>query len=227
MGFFLGQICLGEAVQSGSRGTGDYPAFLLITSVWESYADEKSRILIGKLTHLEIREYVSSPTKPTLGLRLQFPRGNSLACILHWTAKNNDFRCKTKEFSQKAVFKVKGTIWSWNESWTDSQGRAEWGGAHSEITSIWSLCLRLFPLFLLLSIYLLKDEKAKKVSGKQTAIREAIEKIMLRTQSNFIIVKNEVHQGSRILWYWNVWKIPMTNLGWWNQKSKRILGRNI
>lgn len=30
----LGQICLGEAVESGSRGTeGDYPAFLLITSV--------------------------------------------------------------------------------------------------------------------------------------------------------------------------------------------------
>ena len=151
---FLGQICLEEAVESGSRGTeGDHPTFLLITSVWESYADEKSRILIGKLTHLEIREYVSSPTKPTLGLGLQFPRGNSLACILHWTAKNNDFRCKTKEFSQKAVFKVKGTIWSWNESCADSQGRAEWGGAHSEITSIWSLCLKLFPLFLLLSIF--------------------------------------------------------------------------
>ena len=150
--FCFCQICLGEAVQSGSRGTEDYPAFLLITSVWESYADEKSRILIGKLTHLEIREYVSSPTKPTLGLRLQFPRGNSLACILHWTAKNNDFRCKTKESSQKAVFKVKGTIWSWNESCTDGQGRAEWGGAHLEITSSWSLCLRRFPLFLLLSI---------------------------------------------------------------------------
>ena len=74
--FFFCQICLGEAVQSGSRGTeGDYPAFLLITSVWESYADEKSRILIGKLTHLEIREYVSSPTKPTLGLRLHSPEG--------------------------------------------------------------------------------------------------------------------------------------------------------
>ena len=123
---FLGQICLGEAVESGSRGTeGDYPAFLLITSVWESYADEKSRILIGKLTHLEIREYVSSPTKPTLGLGLQFPRGNSLACILHWTAKNNDFRCKTKEFSQKAVFKVKGTIWSWNASCADREGLSE------------------------------------------------------------------------------------------------------
>lgn len=32
--FFLGQICLEEVVESGSRGTeGDHPAFLLITSV--------------------------------------------------------------------------------------------------------------------------------------------------------------------------------------------------
>lgn len=80
-GFLKGQIWLREAVESGSRGTeGEYPAFLLITSVWESYAHEKSSILIGKCTHLEIRVYVSSPAKLNLGLGLQFPRQNIFSC---------------------------------------------------------------------------------------------------------------------------------------------------
>lgn len=95
----------------------EYSAFLSITSVWGSYVDEKSRILIGKLTHLEIKRVCFGASSSVL--RLQLPGENILACIFYWAAKNNDFRWETKNFSQKTVFKVKGTIWGRNERSAD------------------------------------------------------------------------------------------------------------
>ena len=191
-------------MQSGSRGTeGEYPAFLLITSVRESYADEKSRILIGKCTHLEIRVCVSSPAKPALGLGLQFPRENIFACTHTELPRIMILGVRLKSSPRKLSSRSRGPSGAeMRDVLTGREGLSE-----AELTGgNWRLappCWKLFPLSLLFSIYFVKDENAKKISVKQTAIREVIIKDNV-LKNNFNTVKNESPQRSRLLSYWKV-----------------------